>query len=125
MSHDIVADALNNVMNAKRARKNLVVVNHSSKVLFGVLEIARDEGYIENFKIDKNDVEISFGKNLNMCKAIKPRHNVSIKRIEFYVRRYLPARNLGVVIVSTNKGLMTHQKAEEKKLGGTLIAYFY
>ncbi|HEB47012.1 MAG TPA: 30S ribosomal protein S8 [Candidatus Pacearchaeota archaeon] len=37
----------------------------------------------------------------------------------------LPARNIGTVIVSTNKGLMTHEEALQEKIGGSLIAYFY
>jgi ribosomal protein S8 len=32
---------------------------------------------------------------------------------------------MGFVIISTNQGLMTHQTAEEKNIGGSVIAYFY
>ena len=42
-----------------------------------------------------------------------------------YIRRYLPARNIGTVIISTNKGMMTHKEAAEEKIGGCVIAYFY
>ena len=59
------------------------------------------------------------------CKAIKPRFSVNKTQIDKYRRRYLPARDLGIVIVSTNEGLMTHEEALEKKIGGSLIAYFY
>ena len=47
MSHDIVADTLNEIMNAKRARKNLVVVKRYSKLLLKVLEIGKNNGYIK------------------------------------------------------------------------------
>jgi len=59
------------------------------------------------------------------CKAIKPRFSANKIQIEKYRRRYLPARNLGIIIVSTNKGLMTHEEAMEKGIGGSLIGYFY
>jgi small subunit ribosomal protein S8 len=59
------------------------------------------------------------------CKAIKPRFSCDKSQIEFYRRRYLPSRNLGTLILSTNKGLMTHEEANEEQIGGCLIAYFY
>ncbi len=42
-----------------------------------------------------------------------------------YARRYLPARDMGVLILSTSQGLMTHHAALEKNIGGSLIAYVY
>jgi len=63
--------------------------------------------------------------DLTDCRAIKPRFTVDKTQIEKYRRRYLPARNLGIVVVSTNKGLMTHEEAQKEKIGGCLIAYFY
>ena len=51
--------------------------------------------------------------------------SVDKDQIEKYRRRYLPARNLGTMIVSTNKGLLTHEEAQEEKIGGSLIAFFY
>ena len=69
-------------------------------------------------------MHIEFGK-INACKAVKPRYVVKTKDIDKYVRRYLPARDMGMVIISTSKGLMTHQTALEKNLGGSVIAYFY
>ena len=57
--------------------------------------------------------------------AVKPRFTATVLEIEKYVRRYLPARNFGIVIISTSSGLLTHQEALEKNIGGCLIAYFY
>ena len=42
-----------------------------------------------------------------------------------YIKRYLPSRNYGIIIISTNQGLMTHKEALEKGIGGSLIAFFY
>lgn len=124
MSQDIVADALNQIMNTKRARKNSVVVKRYSKVLLGVLAIGKLKGYIKSYKTEGNDLTIEFGK-LNSCKAVKPRYVVKANMIDKYVRRYLPARDMGVLIISTSQGLMTHQTAEEKNIGGSVVAYFY
>ena len=123
MSQDIVADALNQIMNAKKARKSEVVLKKHSKFLRNVLDIAKKAGCL-NYSVNGNELKINI-KNLNEIKAVKPRYTVKAGKISHYVRRYLPARNFGFVIVSTNQGLMTHIDALEKNIGGCLIAYFY
>jgi len=126
MSHDVVADGLNMIQNAKRARKEIIKINRISNLLIEILKIMKQEGAIKKYKIDgkEKSVEITFG-DFSKCKAIKPRFSVDKTQIEKYRRRYLPARNLGVMVVSTNKGLMTHEEAQEEETGGCLIAYFY
>ncbi len=124
MSQDILADTLNQIMNALRAGKKELEVKRQSKFLLSVLAIAKLKGYIKNYSVKEKSLKIELG-SLNGCNAIKPRFIVKSNMIERYVKRYLPSRNIGVIIVSTSKGLMTHQTALEKKLGGSLIAYFY
>ncbi|MFH1307872.1 MAG: 30S ribosomal protein S8 [archaeon] len=124
MGQDIVADALNQIMNSKKAGKNFVVVNRYSNLLLKLLDLAQKEGYIDRYEIKGNNLRIEFSK-LNCCKAIKPRFYVKIGGIDKYVRRYLPSRTFGVIIISTNKGLITNSQAYEKNIGGSLIAYFY
>lgn len=124
MSQDIVADALNQLMNAKKAGKKEVLVKHHSKFLFSVLALAKLKGYVSSYSIQGGKLNIKIGK-LNSCTAIKPRFVVSVKDYDKYVKRYLPARDFGILIVSTSEGLMTHQTAQEKDKGGSLIAYFY
>ena len=123
MSQDIVSDVLNCMMNAKKAKKSEIVITRKSKLLLKVLEIMKQFGYVE-YETENGKFKITL-KEINECKAIKPRYSVDKDSIEKYVRRFLPARNFGYVIVSTSKGLMTHQEAQENKIGGSLIAYFY
>ena len=126
MSHDIVADALNMIRNANRARESSVKIRRISNVLIEILKIMKQKGAIKKYKIDSKEksVEISIG-DLTECKAIKPRFTCSVNDIEKYKRRYLPARNIGTIIISTSKGLKTHEEAEEEKMGGSLISFFY
>lgn len=126
MSHDIVADALNKIWNARKAGKDKVKIKIISNLLIEVLKIMKQKEAIKGYKINSKEksLEVSIG-NLVKCIAIKPRYTVKESQIDKYVRRYLPARNVGTMIVSTNKGLVTHEEAEENKIGGCLIAYFY
>ena len=123
MSQDIVADALNQIMNAKKAGKTEVTVKKHSKLLRNILDIAKADGYLD-YSIDGNLITIKIIK-LNEIKSIKPRYTAGIKKINSYVQRFLPARNFGFVIISTNKGLMKHNEAEEQNLGGCLVAYVF
>jgi small subunit ribosomal protein S8 len=126
MSHDVVADALNMIRNANKAKKESLVINVISNLLIEVLKIMKQEGAIKKYKINgkEKSIEVTIGE-FSECKAIKPRFTVDKDQIEKYRRRYLPSRDMGTLIISTNKGLVTHQEAFEEKIGGCLIAYFY
>ena len=126
MSQDIIADAMNMIKNAQKAKKKIIIVNRISNLLIEVLKIMKYKGAIKGYKINSKEknMEITLG-NITDCKAIKPRYSVKKTQIEKYMRRYLPARGIGTMIVSTNKGLITHEEAIEKDIGGCLVAYFY
>lgn len=124
MSQDVVSDALNQIMNAKRAGKSEVVIRINSKFLLEILNIMKKIGYID-YEIKEKVLAIKIKDSLNNCRAIKPRYNVKPEEIEKYVRRFLPSKNFGFILISTSKGLMSHNEAVEKKIGGSLIAYFY
>lgn len=123
MGQDIIADALSQIMNVKRTGKTEIIIKRHSKLLRNALDIAKESGYL-NYTIDGKTLKIEILK-LNEFKAIKPRFTVSVPEMNKYVRRYLPAKNFGFLIISTNKGLMKHYEAEEKNTGGCLIAYIF
>lgn len=123
MSQDIISDALNQIMNAKKAGKKSVEIKKHSKLLRNILDIAKESEYLD-YSVEGTKLIIEI-KNLNEMQSIKPRYTVNTKKINRYVRRFLPAKNFGFVIVSTNQGLMKHYEAEEKNLGGCLIVYMF
>ncbi len=125
MSQDIVADAINQIMNIKRAGKSELEIERYSKFLIEVLDVAKKHGYLD-YKLDEKNKKLRIKIiKLNRCQAIKPRFNVSVSELEKYVRRFLPAREFGIVIISTSAGLLAQEEAYEKNIGGSLIAYFY
>ena len=123
MSQDKISDILNEIMNAKKARKESLVITKPTKLLLKILGMMKQYGYID-YQDQEDKMKINI-KQLNECRSIKPRYSVNKGNIEKYIRRFLPARDFGYVINSTSKGLMTHQEAQENKIGGSLIAYFY
>ena len=123
MSQDIVSDALNQIMNAKKSGKTEVEIKRYSTLLTNVLNLMKKHGHID-FVQNEKTITIKIIE-LNECKSIKPRFNVTISEIDKYLRRFLPSRNFGIMLISTSKGLMTHEDAYEKNIGGSLIAYYY
>ncbi len=124
---DWLSSTLNSFMNSKQVGKKEVMIMPISNLILGVLQIMKGGGYIKGFKIEEDKLKkaiVELGK-INKCKAIKPRFYVKKDEFEKYIKRYLPARDFGILIVSTNKGLMTHKDAMEKGIGGSLIAYCY
>ena len=122
MSQDVVSDCLNQIMNAKRAGKEEVEIVKSSIVLEKVLDLMKKLKLID-YKKDKT-IKIKI-KDISECRAIKPRYNVKYTEIDGYVRRFLPSRNMGFILISTSKGLMIHEDALKNKLGGSLMAYAF
>jgi ribosomal protein S8 len=125
MSQDIVADGFNEIMNAKRIGKRELTIKRYSKVLLGLFEMMKANGHID-YSVDEEakTVTVSIIK-LNECRAVKPRYYAGVADIDKYLRRYLPSRNFGNLVISTNKGLLNHKDAVANKIGGSIIAYFY
>jgi small subunit ribosomal protein S8 len=125
MSQDIVADGLNEIMNAKRIEKRELVIKRYSKVLLNLFEMMKAKGHID-FEVDAEakTVTVKIVK-LNECKAVKPRYFVGVGDIDKYLRRFLPSRNFGTLVISTNKGMLSHLDALKENIGGSVVAYFY
>ena len=70
-------------------------------------------------------LKVNLINKVNKCGAIKPRHSIKQDDFEKFEKRHLPAKDFGILIISTPKGIMTHNEAKEKKIGGKLLAYCY
>jgi small subunit ribosomal protein S8 len=129
MMNDTLANTLNNINLATKTGKTTCTVRPTSKIIVKVLEIMQDSKYIGSFEIIKNnkggEIKINLIGALNKCGAIKPRFSVDLNNFEKFEKRYLPAKDFGLIIVSTSKGIMVHNEAKEKKIGGRLLAYVY
>ena len=124
---DHLSAMMNDIMNCKKANKRETVVIPVTKLILEVLKIMKKNGYVEDFRIEDDKFKKAIVKivKLNECNAIKPRFYVKKKEIYKYIARYLPSRSLGILIVSTNKGIITQDEVIAKNIGGSLVAYCY
>lgn len=128
-NNDPLANVLSFILNYEHTGKPQVATKDNSKLIRGVLQIMQEKGYLgshEEIEDSKgNLLVINLIGSINKCGVIKPRYQISLDRFERYEKRYLPSKDFGIIIVSTNQGLMTHTEAKEKGIGGTLISYCY
>jgi small subunit ribosomal protein S8 len=129
MLNDPLAAALSKIMNAERVGKREVLIQPASSMIKKVLMIMNEHNFVGSFEeiVDGKGgvLKVNLLGNLNNCGVIKPRFSTKKDGFEKWEKRYLPAKDFGLILVSTPKGLMTHYNAKEKLLGGKLIAYCY
>jgi len=129
MLNDILANTLSKILNAEKKSKSECLIKPSSKIIKKVLEVMKDNLFIGNF-VEINDnkggvLKINLIGKINNCNVIKPRHSVKIEKFEKFEKRYLPAQGFGIIIITTNKGIITIEEAKKQKIGGRLLAYCY
>jgi small subunit ribosomal protein S8 len=124
---DPIADYLTRIRNAIKAKKRTVDIPFS-KFKFSISEILKRTGFVNDFSVielDSNKKMISIKlKYFNSESIIEGLSRVSRPGIRRYVKSDDMPRvknGLGVVIVSTSKGLMTEKQAREMKVGGEVI----
>ena len=127
--NDPLANALSKIMNAEKTGKDACLIKPISNLIKKIFIIMQKEGYIGSFK-EINDgkgnlLKINLLSRINKCSAIKPRFIVKKNGFEKFEKRYLPAKDFGVIIISTSQGVMTHIEAKKKGVGGKLLAYIY
>ncbi|MBU0651246.1 MAG: 30S ribosomal protein S8 [Candidatus Omnitrophota bacterium] len=124
---DLIADQLTVIRNASMVGKKDVIIKRSS-IIEGIIDIAKKEGFIENYKVMEDDKQ---GKIKIYLKYTEDGTSVieGLQRISKSGRReYQPAKKIksvmggvGIAIISTSKGLLTDKEAREKQVGGEII----
>lgn len=129
MLNDPMANVLSVINNAEQRGMKQCMAKPSSKLITKVLEIMNSRLYIGSYKViedGKGDVvEISLIGAINKCGAIKPRFSVKVGSYERFEKRFLPAKDFGILIISTPNGIMAHTDAKARGIGGKLLAYCY
>ncbi|MDR3223057.1 MAG: 30S ribosomal protein S8 [Methanobrevibacter sp.] len=126
---DPLANAITNIRNNELQVNSSCTIAPASKLIGQVLTTMKNENYIGEFEyIDDGKAGkflVELAGNINQCGVIKPRHSVKKDEFEKFEKRFLPAKNFGILIVTTPKGILTHSKAKELGIGGRLLAYVY
>ncbi len=127
--NDPLANVMSSILNYEKVGKKELDVRISNKIIKKVLDIMKENSYIDKYDINKDNsgefLKIYLLGNINKCGVIKPRFSVKKENYEKFEKRFLPAKGFGFLIVSTPQGIMVHEEAKVKGIGGKLIAYIY
>ena len=123
---DPIADMLTRIRNANQNRAPFCEIP-TSKVKTEIAKILKDEGFIEEYKIDGNTTTLTL-KYKNKERVITGLKRISKPGLRVYAGcDELPTvlNGLGIAIISTSKGIMTDKEARRNSLGGEVIAYVW
>lgn len=130
---DNVADSLIRIKNSYISGRKEVVLSYS-KLIVAICQVLKEEGYLVNFEVIKNDKN---GRSMQIKVVLRYEDKkpvlTDVKRISKPGLRIYKGRNdlprvlngLGIAIVSTPKGVMTDKQARKEGVGGEIMAYVW
>jgi small subunit ribosomal protein S8 len=127
--NDPLANTMSHILNCDKLGKDECIIRPASKIIKEVLNVIKSKGYIGEYEVIDEArggvIKISLLGNINKCGVVKPRFSLTKNNYETFEQRYLPAKDFGILIVTTSKGIMVHSEALENGDGGKLLAYIY
>jgi len=121
----VLNDTLKAMYNAEKRGKRQVLVRPVSKVVIKFLQVMQKHGYINEFEyIDDHrsgKIVVELNGRINKCGVISPRYDLSHTDVEDWVGRLLPSRLFGVIVLTTANGILDHEEARRKKVGGKVL----
>ena len=126
---DTLANGLTTIINNEMRNKRECIISPASKLLGRILRIIQLNGYVGEFEfIDdgrSGKFKVQLLGRINKCGAIRPRFSVKVDEFEEWQKKFLPSRDVGILVISTPEGVLSHREAREKRIGGKLLAFVY
>ena len=126
---NVLANLFVTIYNNETRRKNECVILPTSKLGVEVLNTLQKSGYIGDYeKVEDNrggKFKVKLLAKITKCGAISPRFKVKKTEYQDWEQQYLPSYTRGMLLVTTNQGVMSHHEAANKGIGGFLIGYVY
>jgi small subunit ribosomal protein S8 len=128
MRHDLLADVFAVIKNSENLGKK-ECVTPASGLIGGVLEAIRKNEYIGEFERVEDgkggQFRITLVGRVNGCNVIRPRFSVGLDETIKWEKKFLPSDRVGILILTTSKGVMDQREAVRQKVGGKLLGYVY
>jgi len=128
---DPIADMLTRIRNANQM-KHLTVLVPASKIKLEILNVIKNEGYIEDVEFvedgKQGEIKVTLKYTEKKERVIKGITRISKPGLRVYAKSTeMPKvlNGLGVAVVSTSNGVMTDREARQQHLGGEVIAYIW
>ncbi len=126
---NVLSNLFTTIYNNESRRKKECIVVPASRFSSDILRVMQKHQYIGEFEqIDDGRAgkfRIQLLAKINKCGIITPRFSVKKNSYLNWERRFLPAYNMGLILVSTSAGILSHHEAQEQGIGGVLIGYIF
>lgn len=126
---NVIANLFVTIYNNETRRKNECIILPTSKLGVEVLNTLQKSGYIGDYeKVEDGrggKFKVKLLAKITKCGAISPRFKVKKTEYQEWEQQYLPSYTRGMLLVTTNQGVMSHHEAANKRIGGFLIGYVY
>ena len=126
---NVLANLFVTIDNTESRRKSECVILPTSKLAIEVLNTLKKDVYIQDFEHTEDDrggkFTVKLFAKISKCGSISPRFKVKKSEYPKWEQQYLPSYTRGMLVVTTNQGVMSHHEAANKGLGGFLIGYVY
>ncbi len=120
---------LSSLLNNERRHKHECIVYPASKLMGQVLRVMQKYGYVGEFEFVDDGrggkFKVQLLGRINDCGGVRPRFSSKISELETWGKRYLPSRDVGILILTTPSGVLAHKDARESGAGGQLLGYVY
>ncbi|ABZ94403.1 30S ribosomal protein S8 [Leptospira biflexa] len=124
---DPIADMLTRIRNAQQAKHELCVIP-GSKIKKSILDLLKEEGFVDDVQTVKNgsfdDFQVKLKYDTEKKPVIRMIERVSTPGRRVYIQsgEIRPFRNnIGTLILSTSKGVMTGKRARKLRVGGEVL----
>ena len=122
---DPMADMLTRIRNAQNAKIKTVAMD-SSKQKIAVAEVLKQEGYVGDYSVDSEikptlTIELKYFAGRPVIEEIKRVSRPGLRQYKGKGEIPIVKGGLGIVILSTNKGMMSDRAARAAGLGGELV----
>jgi small subunit ribosomal protein S8 len=115
--------------NASDTGRSEVIVQPASGLIGEMLRNMKAGGYIREYEyVDDGrggQFKVTMSGMINKCGVISPRYSVKLSEMERWEMQYLPSKSMGMLLISTSKGVMGHHEARRLGVGGELLGYIY
>jgi len=126
--HDLISGLFTTLQNNEMARKRECIYP-ASKLIANVLKVLQRHGYIGAFEYIEDGrggkFRIQLLGRINRSAPIKPHFSVRKDEFKKWEEQYLPGKDIGILIITTPKGVMSHIEAKSLGIGGRLLGYVY
>lgn len=124
MKHDMLADVFSILKNMEGIGRSEARVP-SSTLAKSVLAILQERQYIGSVSSEGQLLKVQLTGRINDCNVIRPRFSVRKDEYIKWEKRFLPANGLGMLLLTTPRGVLPHDQAKEQGVGGQLLGYVY